>query len=181
MKKLLPTIGCCGIDCGLCPRFYTSGKSRCPGCGGEEFDSKHPPCSYITCCVKKHGLEVCSQCDEFPCPKFKDKPKIERDSFVTHKRIFNNHQTIKALGLRNYLIEQNERVTLLQDMLTGFDDGRSKSFYCLAAALLPPKDIRGAIDQAKAAESDIKSRAKALKAAVARAAEINGVVLALEK
>jgi hypothetical protein len=25
-----PTIGCCGIDCGLCPRYYTDGPSRCP-------------------------------------------------------------------------------------------------------------------------------------------------------
>jgi len=34
--KIYNTIGCCGIDCGLCPRFYTKGDSVCPGCGGTD-------------------------------------------------------------------------------------------------------------------------------------------------
>jgi len=40
--KKFETIGCCGIDCGLCPRFHTTGTSACPGCGGLEFKEKHP-------------------------------------------------------------------------------------------------------------------------------------------
>jgi hypothetical protein len=32
--KKYPTIGVCGLDCGLCPRYYTIGPSRCPGCAG---------------------------------------------------------------------------------------------------------------------------------------------------
>jgi len=36
------TIGCCGIDCGLCPRFHTKGDSVCPGCGGENFKKNIP-------------------------------------------------------------------------------------------------------------------------------------------
>ncbi len=52
------TIGVCGLDCGLCPRYYTVGTSRCPGCCGPDFFNKHPSCSFITCCVKKKDLEV---------------------------------------------------------------------------------------------------------------------------
>lgn len=70
MKKY-PAIGVCGLDCGLCPRHYTDGPSRCPGCGGIDFHLKRPSCSFITCCVKKKGLEVCRECEDFPCPKNK--------------------------------------------------------------------------------------------------------------
>jgi hypothetical protein len=58
--KAYPTLGCCGLDCGLCSRYYTVGTSRCPGCCGPEFFDKMPSCAYITCCVKKKGLEVCA-------------------------------------------------------------------------------------------------------------------------
>lgn len=40
MTKKIYTLGCCGLDCGLCPRFYTEGSSRCPGCCGENFEKK---------------------------------------------------------------------------------------------------------------------------------------------
>jgi hypothetical protein len=49
--KEYETIGCCGIDCGLCPRFYTIGESACWGCGGNKFKEKHPSCRYLTCCT----------------------------------------------------------------------------------------------------------------------------------
>lgn len=39
MKKY-ETIGYCGIDCGLCPRYHTKGDSVCPGCGGLYFKEK---------------------------------------------------------------------------------------------------------------------------------------------
>ena len=65
MNKQYSTIGCCGIDCGLCPRFYTQGSSACPGCGGKDFAEKHPSCGYLTCCSVKRNLEVCAQCNEF--------------------------------------------------------------------------------------------------------------------
>ena len=76
--KTYPTIGCCGLDCGLCPRFYTVGHSRCPGCAGPDFFNKHPSCSFITCCVKKKNLEVCAECSEFPCPKFKSDEEYQQ-------------------------------------------------------------------------------------------------------
>jgi hypothetical protein len=52
------TIAACGIDCGLCPRFYTKGNSACPGCGGLNFKEKHPSCGVLTCCVLKNGFET---------------------------------------------------------------------------------------------------------------------------
>src|SRR5512145_448571 len=65
--KKYETIGCCGIDCGLCPRFHTKGDSACPGCGGVNFKEKHPSCGFVTCCVIKNGMEVCADCKDYPC------------------------------------------------------------------------------------------------------------------
>ena len=167
MLKLYPTLGCCGLDCGLCPRFYTSGSSRCPGCCGEGFAGKHPSCSVVTCCVKKKDLEVCAECDEFPCSKSETG---ETDSFVTHKKIFPNLNFIKEFGLERFVEQQSERISFLRTALEHYDDGRSKSFYCLAAALLSLESLNEALITAKqeikeksVGSDDIKSRAKIVK------------------
>jgi len=177
--KMFPTIGCCGIDCGLCPRFYTAGSSRCPGCGGEGFESVHPPCA-VKSCADRYGLEACGQCDEFPCKKYSDREKVERDSFVTHKRIFHNHDIIAARGIDWFLSEQGKRISILQDMLANYEDGRSKSFFCLAAALLQTEHLLAAIAETPN-DIDKKSRGKALKTALQKYADIEGVRLTLNK
>jgi len=134
--KKYETIGCCGIDCGLCPRFYTKGDSACPGCGGINFREKHPACGFLTCCVVKNGLEVCSGCKEYPCERF-DAEKTGYDSFVTHRKVFINLGYIKENGIEQFIVQQRMRINILADLLTNFDEGRSKNFYCLSCALLP--------------------------------------------
>lgn len=134
--KEYATIGCCGIDCGLCPRYYTAGTSACPGCGGPNFKLKHPSCGFHTCCALRKGLEICSQCIEYPCKRFEN-GNISCDTFVTHKRIFPNHECVRANGVAGFIDQQRERIDLLVELLKYFDDGRSKSYFCLAAALLP--------------------------------------------
>ena len=101
LVKTYPTIACCGIDCGLCPIHYTKGPSRCPGCCGPNFFHTHPSCSFITCCVKEKNLEVCAQCEEYPCPKFDSEGKF--DSFVTHRKVFTNQKNIKEHSLEKFI------------------------------------------------------------------------------
>ena len=107
MNKKYFTLGCCGLDCGLCPRFYTEGSSKCPGCYGVDFENKHPSCFFITCCVKKKGLEVCCECNAFPCSKF-DKETGETDSFITHRRVIQNQNYIKEHGIIAFIEQQNK-------------------------------------------------------------------------
>jgi hypothetical protein len=130
------TIGCCGIDCGLCSRFYTSGDSVCPGCGGIGFKEKHTSCGFVSCCVAKHGCEVCSECSEYPCSRF-EAEKNGYDSFVTHRKVFINLDSIKNNGLKPFLSQQALRIKILSEYLAKYDDGRSKSFFCTCCALLP--------------------------------------------
>ncbi len=134
--KKYNTIGCCGIDCGLCPRFHTKGDSACPGCGGLNFKEKHPSCGFVTCCAIKKGLEVCSECTDYPCSRF-DSERNGYDSFVTHQKIFSNHDFIRSNRIDTFIDQQKIRMNILIDFLTNYDDGRSKSFFCLSCALLP--------------------------------------------
>jgi len=166
LLKKYPTLGCCGLDCGLCPRFYTEGTSRCPGCYGPDFFNKHPSCGFITCCVKNRGLEVCSECSDFQCKRFDDWFGNQAyDSFLTHKKAEPNHLFIKEKGLETFLEQQMERIKLLDIMLKDFDDGRSKSFYCLSATLLSIQGLKEAIKRARerTKNEDIKTKAKVLK------------------
>jgi len=164
--KLYPTIGCCGLDCGLCPRYYTVGRSRCPGCCGPDFFNKHPSCSYITCCVKKKNLAVCAQCNEFPCSKFKSwlGDSGRHDSFLTHQKVYPNLISIRKDGIEKFMEQQKKRVKLLEEMLKNFDDGRSKSYYCITAAVLEIGELERTLGVAEknSAELGIKEKAGVL-------------------
>lgn len=129
------TIACCGLDCGLCPRYYTNGSSRCGGCGGYNF-AGNPSCWVLNCCVKK-GFEVCGQCSDYPCERLRNTVKIGCDSFTTHKKIIPNIEDIKANGLEQFLDKQRIRINILEYLLSRHDDGRSKGFFCISCTLLP--------------------------------------------
>ena len=182
--KKYPTLGCCGLDCGLCPRFYTNGASRCPGCCGPDFFNKHPSCGFITCCVKNKGLEVCSECSDFPCNKF-DKwfGNQAFDSFLTHKKTEPNHLFIKEKGLKKFIQKQQERIKLIEIMIKEFDDGRSKSFYCINATLVSIQGIKNSIEKAreKTKNDDLKTKAKILKDLLKETAKKEKVELKLNK
>lgn len=174
--KTYPTIACCGLDCGLCPRYYTVGPSRCPGCAGPDFFKKHPSCSFITCCVKKKGLEVCGQCPEFPCSKFKTEEEYQHQqwqgssSYPPNEKIIPNLNFIKEHGIGKFIKKQKKRIKLLKTMIANFNDGRSRSFFCKAAALLDLKSLKSSLDKAnrkiktdKISKDDVKSKARILK------------------
>jgi hypothetical protein len=171
--KRYPTIAPCGLDCGLCPRYYTAGKSRCPGCCGPDFASKHPSCSFITCCVKKQRLETCGECPEFPCAKFKSVEEYraaESSSYPPARKMLPNLHFIRRHGLAGFLRDQRRRIRVLEAMLEDFDDGRSRSFYCRVAALLEPSDVKAALQRARREteatgfpRQDPKARAKLLR------------------
>jgi len=172
--KIYPTIGVCGLDCGLCPRYYTDGVSRCPGCCGSEFSSKHPSCSFITCCVKSKNLEVCAECSDFPCSKFRSDEEYQKmkesSSYPSYKKVMPNLNFIKEHGIEKFIGQQKKRIKLLEKMLTSFNDGRSRSFYCKSAALLDLTALENSLDKAiqkvktgNIKPNDTKTKAKILK------------------
>lgn len=186
--KTYPTIGVCGLDCGLCPRYYTVGTSRCPGCGGPAFSDKHPTCSFITCCVKRRGLEVCGECQEFPCSKFKSEEEYRQvelsSSYPPSWKVLSNLRFIKENGTREFIRRQEKRISLLETMIEGYDDGRSRSLFCRAAALLDPAAIESSLGEAirrlRAGDlqpGDARSKAGILKAILIETALDQGIEL----
>lgn len=175
LEKKYPTIGVCGLDCGLCPRYYTEGPSRCPGCAGPDFFDKHPSCSFITCGVKKRNLEACGQCPDFPCSKFKSEEEYQRvkesSSYPPSRKIMPNLNAIKEHGIEEFVKQQRRRMKLLAKMIDNFNDGRSRSYYCRAAALLDPLALESALAEAArqikadhVKPDDTKTKAKILRA-----------------
>jgi len=175
-------IGCCGIDCGLCPVFHSKGNSACPGCGGVGFKEKHPSCSFITCCVIKKSLEVCSDCLEYPCKRF-DSEKNGYDSFVTHKKVFSNLDYIKNIGISPFIDQQRIRIDILTNLLQNFDDGRSKSFFCISCALLPIDKLQNIhrFMKSLSLNTDLKERNKQIRDLLLTTADILNIKLILDK
>jgi hypothetical protein len=177
-QKCFPTIACCGIDCGLCPRFYTEGKSRCPGCMGENFSEKHPSCPIITCSFKNKGFETCAECAQFPCDRLKYWDRA--DSFVTHMKTLTNLKLIIDNGLTAFIEQQKARINILKKLIDENDDGRSKSFYCLAVALMNTEDLNTAINQLKVNDKksmDKKQLALHTRTIIQQVAQLNGIEL----
>jgi hypothetical protein len=190
--KKYPTIGVCGLDCGLCPRYYTKGPSRCPGCAGPDFFNKHPSCSFITCCVKKKNLEVCGQCPDFPCSKFKTDQEYqqfeESFSYPSVKVVLHNLNFIKEHGIKEFIKRQKKRIKLLEKMIEKFDDGRSRSFFCRASCLLDLTSLESSLNRAirkiktdNIKTDDIKDKAKILKENLEKIAIQKGVELVKKK
>ena len=130
------------------------------------------------CCYKKNNKEVCGCCNNYPCSRWDNKEKIEKDSFVTHRKAFFNQDFIKKHGLDLFLSQQQIRIELLETLLNNYNDNRSKSFYCLATALLNLDNIKIIVNFIK----DNKNlEIPVLKKKISQLAEEENVILKLIK
>ena len=185
--KKYSIVGACGLNCGLCPRYHTEGVSRCPGCCGPEFWRKHPGCGFITCCVKKKGLETCAECADWAgCErvvKLLDSSKY-KDSFLSHRPVAANFAFIQKSGIEEFVRLEMEKQKFLRNLIAHYDEGRSKSFYCTSCQLIPLDKLREALAEAKAEiteDTDIKEKAKIVRAAISQMADSLQIDLKLRK
>lgn len=175
-----PMFSACGLNCGLCPRFYTNGESRCPGCGAQDFSQKHPACGLLSCSTR-HGFEFCGLCGEYPCKKYNGTGLY--DSFITHQNQLTNFEKVNRIGIEAYQVELNSKVLLLQRLLDQFDDGRRKSYFCLAVNLLELEDVESTMIQLENVDrqSSPKEKAAAAVRLFEEAAQKRGMTLKLRK
>lgn len=156
--------GCCCLYCGLCPRYQSTAKSRCPG---YKVLSLTISCKIYNCGVKKNGFETCAQCGEFPCDKY-DK-FFDWDSFISHKVCLPNLERVRKVGLKKWLGTQSKRRQALGNLLADYNEGRSCSFFCIATALIPVDMVKKAENEAKRKiadekiQADIKTKAKVMR------------------
>jgi hypothetical protein len=176
-----PLFAACGLNCGLCPRFYTDGDSRCPGCAGEGFSAVHPPCGVLSCCQRKN-IEYCFLCEEYPCKKL-DGADLT-DSFITHKNQFRDLEKAKLIGMKAYKAELDEKVDVLKTLLSKYNDGRKKSFFCTAVNLLELQDIRVIMEEVAEniqPDSSVKEKAATVSELFEKMAEKRGISLKMRR
>jgi len=176
-----PLFSACGLNCGLCPRYYTDGSSKCPGCAGKDFSAVHPPCGVLSC-SQRRGIEYCYECEEYPCKKYDSADQL--DSFITHKNQFHDLEKAKRIGIEEYKTQLNEKVKLLEKLLKNYDDGRKKSLFCIAVNLLDLQDIKSIMGQlADETKSDtlLKEKASTAVRLFEKMAERRGISLKLRK
>lgn len=134
-----PSFALCGLNCALCPIHNM--EKGCPGCGGGEG---HQSCKIIKCSLEHTGgkkvMEYCSQCPKFPCERLEE--YAEGDSFCSHKNIIADLRKAKESGTDCYLTELEEKASILHYLLSNYNDGRKKTFFCQAVNLLSLPDIR---------------------------------------
>jgi hypothetical protein len=158
-------VGCCGLYCGLCSKYQSQAASRCIGC---KLGQQHSWCSIWNCCVKKHKFETCTECEEvFRCDIFLRRRVAEWFPAA------DNLRQIKEVGLEDWLDEQRERQALVEELLQGYNEGRSMSFYCRICTRMGVELIDEAIQETQKRllsdnvdELDMKSRARILKAVI---------------
>lgn len=158
-------IGVCGLSCRLCPTYHTKGVSRCGGCKSDY--RMGAGCSFITCAVKKKGIEFCWQCtEEATCEKWSSHRAFgrERDTFTCYQKLEDNIALIQREGVEAFEETQIIRERLLAEMLLEFNEGRSKRYYCIAATVLEIGELRSALDRARSDSTglDLRDRSRLL-------------------
>ncbi len=109
----------CGIDCVNCELFETNGHRdawtrvaerrggkpedyACKGCRKNNGCVFFSGCKTLAC-VKAKGVEFCSDCADFPCPKLM--PLAEGAGFYPHNMKVYNLGRIKKAGVEAFLAE----------------------------------------------------------------------------
>lgn len=111
----------CGLYCGACPiRAATergevekkaaewdmsAKKIVCQGCKSKVNAKLSADC-VIRLCARDHGLDFCSECDEYPCGTIQN---FENDGYPHHTVVKVNLEAMYKRGVDAWLAQQKER------------------------------------------------------------------------
>lgn len=165
MEIKYPQIGICGLSCKLCPMYQTDSKSRCEGCKSEARMSLG--CPFITCAIKKKGIEFCWECNEsVSCERWKKHREAGKvaDSFKCYQKLEDDIDYVHNNGIDQFMEVQNIKEKILREMLDNFNEGRSKSYYCIAVTVMEVEELTEAVARANndSYGLDIQSKSKVL-------------------
>ena len=138
-KRKNQLLSLCGLNCGLCPMLL--GK-HCGGCG-----NGNQSCKIAKCSLEQGNIEYCYECRHYPCEKHQNID--EYDSFITHRRQKSDLEKAQRIGIEQYNLEQQEKIQILNYLLSNYNDGRRKNFFCAAVNLLELTELQEAINQLK--------------------------------
>jgi hypothetical protein len=184
MKIEYREIGICGLSCRLCPMHQTEAASKCNGC--KSADRKAVGCPFIKCAINKMEVEFCWDCGKNQsCELWKrhrDSGK-DHDSFKSYQKLENDINFVKEKGIAAYNEQQTIRESILIRLLNEFNEGRSKSYYCIAATVMEIEELRGSLIEAiaKSKSLNIKDKSKVMHSILDTIALKRGYLLSLRK
>jgi hypothetical protein len=120
-------------------------------------------CPFITCAIKKKRIEFCWECDDGKtCPEWRKHREASRthDSFVCYQRLEANINLIELSGIKEFEKDQRTRERLLRSFLKEFNEGRSKTYYSIAATVMEIDELRTALLQARRLSSGMGMKDK---------------------
>lgn len=136
-KRHDPLFSLCGLNCGLCSMKLGG---HCPGCG-----MGNRSCKLARCSLSHGEVEYCFQCGDYLCEEYEQID--DYDSFISHRNQKADLEKAKRIGMEAYNREQEEKGKILHMLLKNYNDGRRKTFYCIAVNLLELDDIYGILEQ----------------------------------
>jgi len=121
-------------------------------------------CPFHNCALKKKAVEFCGFCEENnTCDRWRKHREMgkKHDSFVCYQKLEDNIAFIQKNGIAEFEKQQEAKERLLKEMLEGFNEGRSKSLYCIAATVLETGELEAVLDEARAKAKELELKAKA--------------------
>ena len=184
MNIKYPEIAICGLSCRLCPHYHTEGPSRCKGCKTES--RMGAGCPFITCALKKKGVEFCWDCEEHEtCEKWAKHRQSGKkaDSFKCYQKLEDDIEFVQKNGVNEFENLQKKRESLLKEMLGAFNEGRSKSYYCIAATVMETGELETALSEARKKTDglDMNEKARVLHSLLEEIARQRNYLLKLRK
>lgn len=167
----------CGLNCGLCPMKLGG---YCPGCGG---GAGNQTCVIARCSFQHDHVEYCFLCPEYPCSRYSNIDPY--DSFLTHQGQLRDIERAREIGIEAYNNQLSKRIQILEQLLSDYDDGRSKTFYCLAMNLLPLPEIEilleRTIHENAFIDLPVKEKCRQITGQFKELAQQQGILLKLRK
>ncbi len=167
----------CGLNCRLCAMHLDG---HCPGCGGGDGNQS---CSIAKCSRLHDRVEYCFMCSEFPCERYEGAG--EYDSFITHRNQLKDIERAQLIGIEAYNKEQDRKVDILNILLSDYNDGRRKTFFCVAVNLLPLQDLENVMNKMAVdiafRDATIKEKAERVATLLQSQAIQQGIELKLRK
>lgn len=127
----------CGLNCGLCPMLLGN---YCSGCG-----NGNQSCRIAKCSLEHGEVEYCYECKQYPCETYRHAD--EYDFLITSRRRKADLEKARRMGIERYNREQREKIQILSHLLSNYNDGRRKNFFCVAVNLLELSELKEAMEQ----------------------------------
>jgi hypothetical protein len=120
-------------------------------------------CPFITCAIKKKGVEFCWECEENKtCEKWKKHREAgkKHDSFKCYQKLEDDIEFIQKNGVAKFEKMQKIREQILKEMLNEFNEGRSKSYYCIASTVMEIEELKEALSKARQHSKGLETKEK---------------------